>query len=148
LHDDCWRAGQRPVPSQKACAVETPALQAAVRHSIETPGYAQASRREPSQAPAQLVPSLLQAGRPPRGSPRTAVQVPALPATLQASHWPAQALLQQTPSTQLPLAHWTAAPQEPPFATRGTQTPAEHQSPETQLELLAQTPRQADAPQT
>ena len=128
--------------------METPAVQAAVRHSVETPGYAQASRREPSQAPAQLVPSLPQAGRPPRGSPATAVQVPALPATLQASHWPAQALLQQRPSTQLPLAHWPAAPQEPPFATRGTQTPAEHQSPEAQSELLAHPPRQAEAPQT
>jgi hypothetical protein len=33
------------------------------------------------------------------------VQVPTLPARLQASQVPAQAVLQQTPSTQLPLAH-------------------------------------------
>jgi hypothetical protein len=31
--------------------------------------------------------------------------VPALPATSHASHWPAQARLQQTPSTQAPVAH-------------------------------------------
>ncbi len=34
------------------------------------------------------------------------LQMPTEPATLQASHAPEQALLQQTPSTQLPLEHW------------------------------------------
>jgi hypothetical protein len=39
----------------------------------------------------------------------TTEQVPAEPATLQASQAPAQAVLQQTPSTQLPEPHWLAA---------------------------------------
>jgi hypothetical protein len=56
--------------------------------------------RVPSQAPAHSEPSLAQAGRAPCGVPATATQVPALPATSQAWHWPLQAVSQQTPSTQ------------------------------------------------
>jgi hypothetical protein len=37
------------------------------------------------------------------------VHVPALPETSHASHWPAQALSQQTPSTQWPLPHSLSA---------------------------------------
>jgi hypothetical protein len=36
------------------------------------------------------------------------------PLPLQVSHWPAQAEMQHTPSTQLPLAHWVAAVQVDP----------------------------------
>jgi hypothetical protein len=38
-------------------------------------------------------------------APTTAVQVPTEPATSQAWHWLPHAVLQQTPSTQLPEAH-------------------------------------------
>jgi len=105
-------------------------------------------REEPSQMPAHADPSLAQAGRPARGSPITAVQRPGLPLTLQDSHCPVQAALQQTPSTQLPLAHWTAPPHPVPLANSATQTPAEHQSPAAQSPLLAQLPRHAVGPQT
>ena len=37
------------------------------------------------------------------------VQVPAFPAALQVTHWPVQALSQQTPSTQKPLPQPAAA---------------------------------------
>jgi hypothetical protein len=43
---------------------------------------------------------------------------------LQASQEPPHAVLQQTPSTQLPLPHWLAAVQEAPLAFWGTQVPA------------------------
>lgn len=39
------------------------------------------------------------------------VQTPIEPLTSQASHWPAHALSQHTPSTQLPLAHSPAVEQ-------------------------------------
>jgi hypothetical protein len=52
----------------------------------------------------------------------TGVHVPTLPVRLQASQAPLQAVLQQTPSTQLPLAHWLAEVQEPE-PSLGTQVP-------------------------
>ena len=53
------------------------------------------------------------------------LQVPTLPVRLQASQVPAQAELQHTPSTQLPLEHWLAAPQTAPPFFLGTQAPPE-----------------------
>lgn len=55
----------------------------------------------------------------PCGLPATGVQVPTLPATSHASHWPVQASLQHTPSTQNPLTH---APFEP-HASPGVSVP-------------------------
>ena len=49
------------------------------------------------------------------------VQVPTLPARLQASQAPAQAVLQHTPSTQLPATHSLSAPQVVPRTFLGTQ---------------------------
>lgn len=49
------------------------------------------------------------------GAPVTALQVPIDPLTSHASHWPAQAVLQHTPSTQLPLAHSAELEQVCPF---------------------------------
>jgi hypothetical protein len=46
----------------------------------------------------------------------TGLHVPTLPARLQASHEPPQAVLQHTPSTQLPLPHSLAAVQVAPLA--------------------------------
>jgi hypothetical protein len=43
---------------------------------------------------------------------------------LHASHWPPQALSQQTPSAQLPLAHCPATVQTWPAVFFATQTPA------------------------
>jgi hypothetical protein len=52
----------------------------------------------------------MQAVRPPRGGPETGVQVPVLPATSHASHWPVQGVSQQKPSTQVPVAHRSSGP--------------------------------------
>jgi hypothetical protein len=49
------------------------------------------------------------------------VQVPTEPATLQASHAPEQTVLQQTPSTQLPLEHWLLPVHADPSASFATQ---------------------------
>jgi hypothetical protein len=49
------------------------------------------------------------------------VQVPKEPVRLQASQAPAQAVLQQRPSTQLPEVHWLAAEQVAPFDCLATQ---------------------------
>lgn len=100
----------------------------------------------PSHWAAQA-PSPLHAVRPPRGAPVTAEQVPTLPASAQASHWPSQARSQQVPSTQKPLAHWGAALHVAPDAWGAAQTPAEHQLPAAQSESAAQFPTHAEAPQ-
>ena len=50
-------------------------------------------------------------------------QVPALPGRSHAWHWPSQATLQQTPSTQVPEEHWLAPPQLAPRASTGAQRP-------------------------
>jgi hypothetical protein len=54
----------------------------------------------------------------------TRLHVPTLPVTLQASQEPPQAVLQQTPSTQLPLPHWLLAVQVVALVSFGTQAPA------------------------
>ena len=51
------------------------------------------------------------------------LHVPTLPATLQASHAPSQAVSQHTPSTQLPLEHWPSAPQDSPALFFSSQAP-------------------------
>jgi hypothetical protein len=45
----------------------------------------------------------------------TLAQVPTAPTRLQAWHVPAQAVLQHTPSTQLPEAHWSGDAQSRPW---------------------------------
>ena len=76
--------------------------------------------------PPHALPSLAQAGRAPCGAALTnVVQVPTLPATSQAWHWPEQPVSQQTPSTQLLLAHWLAPPQALPSGCFGEHTPPE-----------------------
>ena len=54
----------------------------------------------------------------------TALHVPTLPVTLQASHAPPHAVLQHTPSTQLPLPHWLVAEHVAPLDILGTHAPA------------------------
>lgn len=51
------------------------------------------------------------------------VQVPTLPATLHASHAPAQGLLQHTPSTHWPDWHWDPVVQAAPLAEEGGEPP-------------------------
>jgi hypothetical protein len=98
-------------------------------------------------APAQTEPSEAQAVRALRGAPATAVQVPALPDSAQASHCPEHAVSQQRPSTQCCDPHWLGAPHDWPCASSGTQTPAEHQLPFPQSGSALQLPLQAVGPQ-
>jgi len=98
-------AAQFPVPAHFVSSVAVPAAHEGARHCVETPGYAHAAAFVPSQAPAHDEPSESQAVRWPRGAPVTDLHVPALPVSAHASHWPLQALSQQTPSVQKPLAH-------------------------------------------
>lgn len=55
------------------------------------------------------------------------LQVPCIPGTSHASHCPPQAVLQQNPSTQLPVAHWLLAVHIDPGGVRGTQRMAPSQ---------------------
>lgn len=97
--------------------------------------------------PPQELSSDAQAGRLPWGAPATGVHVPTAPARLQASHCPPQAVSQQTPSTQLPLAHWFAAEQLPPGDSCGTQVPELHQLPAAHWASVEQVALQAVAAQ-
>src|SRR6266850_3662192 len=107
--------GQVPVPLQEPAGTAVPPAQLAARHWVETPGYPQAEALLPSQVPPQAEPSAAQAGRVPCGAPElTVVQAPTLPGMSQASHWPPQAAVQQTPSAQMPPAHSPAPPQAVP----------------------------------
>ncbi len=72
----------------------------------------------------------------------TRLHVPTLPAWLQESQAPPHAVLQQTPSTQLPLPHWLAAEQVAPFVFLGTQAPASQKLPLLQWASEAQAPGQ------
>jgi hypothetical protein len=65
----------------------------------------QVERVVPSQVPPQSESSLEHFVRCPAGVPVTALHVPSLPFTLQASHWPLHEVLQQKPSTQSPFKH-------------------------------------------
>src|SRR5262245_9091913 len=107
-----------------------------------------ASRRLPSQLPPQAEPSDAQSVRAPCGAPLTALQVPTLPATSQASHcWP-QAALQHTASTQSPLWHCVAPEHVAPRTRFAIHTPAEQKKPLTQSLSSAQLPLHAVAPHT
>jgi hypothetical protein len=68
----------------------------------------------PSQVPPQAEPSEVQAARVPCGAPETVEQMPSPPDTSHAWHCPVQALPQQYPSTQKPVAHSLLALQAVP----------------------------------
>jgi hypothetical protein len=117
-----WTAGQLPAPSQLAASVATPLVQEAPRH-CDT-GNVHAVTVTPSHEPPHDDPSLAHAARTPCGAPTTGEQVPTLPATSQAWHWPSHATSQQTPSTHSPLPHWLAPEQAAPSTSLGAQMPA------------------------
>ena len=138
--------GHEPAPSQDAASTATPALHEAARQLVLPPGYAQAVGSVPLQAPLQTEPSEAHAVRALRGAPATAVQVPTLPDSAHAWHWPVHAVSQQTASTQCCDPHWFAPPQDWPCASRGTHKPPEHHFPAVQSESATQLPLQAVAP--
>jgi hypothetical protein len=78
-----------------------------------------------------------------------ALQLPSLPATLQAWQVVVQLLVvQQTPSTQLPLMHSLPPPQAMPGPFFGPQVPPEQKSPPMQSVSALQLFLQAVAPHT
>jgi hypothetical protein len=104
----------------------------------------------PSQVAAQ-VPLPGHADRVPRGPPDVSVvQVPRDAGRLHASHWPVQALSQQTPSWQKPLAHSSGALplHATPIISLSRQTPAEQYCPLGQRWVLSQLPLHWSVPQT
>jgi len=138
-------AGQWPLPSHDAPRVATPAVQDAPRQ--DDVGYAQAVALVPSQLPPQAEPSLAQAARVPCGAPVTSTQLPTLPPTSHASHWPLQAWLQQKPSAQWPLVHWLESVQAEPSASLPTHWPLEQYEPAAQSPSTVQVVLHAVAPQ-
>jgi hypothetical protein len=75
-------------------------------HWTEPSGTAHASVSVPLHVPLHVGSVPGQGAREPTGVPLTGEQVPREAARLQASHWPLQPLLQQTPSAQNVDAHW------------------------------------------
>jgi ribonuclease E len=141
-------AGQLPAPSQLAAAVATPDAQLAARHEVVAGALAQA----PPAAQAPVLPHGGAAVQRASVAPVvTLAQVPLAPPVLaaeQAVQAPVQAVLQQNPSTQAPVAHWLAAVQVPPVAFFGVQVVPEQKSPAMQSVSAPQVVLQAVAPQT
>jgi hypothetical protein len=103
-------------PSPRLSA-QVPALQKAF--GLQS-GWSAQPERQLLPPPHQVTPHS-PAGSRPAG---TALHVPSLPVTLQASHVPAQPVSQQTPSTQEADAHWPAVVQAWPSPLRAAHAPA------------------------
>jgi hypothetical protein len=102
-----------PAPSQKACGVNEPPAQLAGLQEVVEGGAAQMTETPLQLAPQGPEPP--QAGRGARGAPVTVLQVPTLPASLQAWQEDEQRLSQQTPSVQKPDWHSSSDAQVVPF---------------------------------
>ena len=90
-------------------------------------------------------PAAEHATRAPCGAPFTGEHVPGAVATSQASHWPEHALVQQTPSTQKPLAHVRASAHATPVAAFGAHPPASQYAPVEQSASVVQLRSMASA---
>ena len=104
-----------PLPEQNDAGCSVDPL-----HDVARPQetVAAASWQPPAPLHAPVLPHGGAAGHCPDGARVPAgmlVHTPALPVRLHAWHVPQLALPQQTPSTQLPLMHWLAAPHCVPF---------------------------------
>ncbi len=110
---------QTPLPLQVPTSVSTLAAQLAVPHAVLVVAAWHAVESLPLQVEPHVVPAPTppQLARVPCGSwlGGRVVHVPTLDETSHASHCPAHAVLQQTPSTQLPLPHSPLVVQAVPF---------------------------------
>ena len=138
---------QVPRPSQVATVVSVPAVHEGAPHMVWSLGKVQLARFEPSQVPAHT-PLPPQARRPAWGAPVTAVHAPSEPGTSHASHCPPQAVLQHTPSMQLPVAHSALVVQPMPAGMRVTHVPAWQRRPVEQSPSVEHRVRQAVGPHT
>jgi hypothetical protein len=113
--------GQLPAPSQVAAVVATESVHDAVRHEVSFGAKpAQLARSRPSHARDAhgAAGSVAHAARPARGAPFAATHLPTLPGTEHASHCPAHAPSQHTPSTQSALSHSAFVAQATPSVFR------------------------------
>ena len=117
----------------------TPATQSEL--ALHWPSPAQEERQRP--APSHRPPPHSLAGSVPATA---AVQAPALPGRLHASHGPAHALPQHTPSAQWPDAQSAALKQVAPSCRSGTQVPNEQWLPALQSESSRHGDSQLDIP--
>ena len=134
---------QVPLPSQAPIGVSVDPLQVAVPQLVPTAAFAHWPL--PSQVPLLPQGWLALDPQPPCGSmlpAETGEQVPALPDELQTWQLPQGPVMQQTPSTQLPLSHSVPAAHTWP-SRLSPQTPELHTLPVAQSLLLAQTEMQA-----
>ena len=138
---------QAPRPSQVATGVSVPIEHEGMPHIVWSLGKVHAARFIPSQVPAHT-PDPPHARRPAWGAPVTGEHVPSEPGTSHASHCPLQAVLQHTPSTQLPDAHWALVVQPMPAGMRVTQVPDWHRRPVAQSVSDVHIVRHAVAPHT
>lgn len=112
------------VPVQSSARSQTPAearhvevfgKKALLGHAAAEPVQVSATSQAPAEA-RQIVAAVKK------------VQVPMLPETLHASQAPPHAVLQHTPSTQLPDVHWALLVQITPLASLGKQLDPEQYS--------------------
>ena len=118
-------AVQTPAPSQVLAALSVPLAQPAAWQVVPAACLRQAPA--PSHMPSFPQVDAASASQSLRGSVPAAADehVPTLPTAPQVWQVPVQAVLQQTPSTQKPLAQSPLAAQAVPFASWATQLPAE-----------------------
>jgi hypothetical protein len=124
LHDVVVPATQVPVPLHIDAVCVAPPLQPAARQTVVAAHLRHAP--PPSQKPSSPHVDAADAEHSPRGLVPAAalMHVPTEPTSPQVWQVPPQALLQQTPSTQKPLAQSPAVLHATPFCSCGTHRPA------------------------
>jgi hypothetical protein len=128
-HGVAASGAQVPVPSH-ALVMSCWSLQEVLPHVVPPAAYWQACCPPLAvQVAPHIVPAPVHAARCPCGSPFTCEHRPCVAATSHAWHCPVHAVLQQKPSTQKPVSHWSPAVQAAPIAAL-----SEHE-PDTQLPL-------------
>jgi hypothetical protein len=138
-----------PVPLHVDAALATRLAQDAATHTVPDGHSAHAP---PLHLPSVPHVDTALATQMPRGSVMpfvAAAHVPFVPPVRAAEHaWhaPVQAALQQTPSTQKPLVHSSAAVQPTPFACLATHAVPEQYAPAAQAASFAQDDAHAPAP--
>ena len=123
-HDVAAPALHTPAPLHMDAAVAVAPVHAAATQTVLAPQLRHAP--PPSQTPSLPHVDCAVAEHMPRGLvPLPAgVHVPMLPTCAQVLQAPVQAVLQHTPSTQLPLAHTLPVVHAVPFVSFGTHEPA------------------------
>jgi hypothetical protein len=92
-----------PAPLHVRAGVKEPAVQLAGAQPVVDVGKGPHDVRVAPSHCASHPPDPAHGVRVPRGAPETAMHVPTLPPTLQASHCPMHAVLQHVPSAEFPL---------------------------------------------